>query len=151
MCGPALGLIGGLVSGIGSAMGAMQQAASLRAQSALYKRQAAMERDAGSYEAARKSEEARRAAGKQVAGFAANGFGLSGSPGYVLNDTAEQYALDVGAIRYGAAVKSDNLTYQSKIASMNASAAAASAPFAFLSPVLSAASKIGTPFSFGTA
>lgn len=135
MCTP---LIGGIVAGIGSLASARNQAAQARAQAQFHERQAAMERQRGSFEARQMTNKARRLAGQQVAGYAASGVQLAGSPGSIIDDTAAQAALDVGAIRYGADARVSNELYKARHSRANASRTMAAAPFAALAPVIDA-------------
>ena len=139
MCLQVLGLLGGLVSGIGSAMGAAQQAAAYRAQAQLHERQAAAEREKGSYDARRVTDKAKAVVGMQIANYSANGLQIDGSPADVIVSSAKDAALDVAAVRYGAAIREGNEKYQAKIERMNASSASAAVPFALLSPVIGSA------------
>lgn len=135
MCTP---LIGGLVAGIGSLVGASQQAAQARRQAQFQERQATMERQRGAYEARRFSDRARRLAGQQVANYAASGVQLDGSPGAIIDDSAAEAALDVGAIRYGAEAKVSNALYKAEQSRANARRIMAAAPFAAIAPVIKA-------------
>ena len=147
MCFPALAAIGAVVSGIGGALGAVQQSMAYQAQAEMHRRQAMLEREKDVFDANQQAKVVRRNVGEQVASFASNGVDVSsGSPLQVVTDTGTEGALDVAAIRYGARIKSDNETYSAKVASMNAGLAGAAAPFAFLSPILSAAPKIQSAF-----
>lgn len=141
-------LLGTLVSGAGAAMGAMQQSAAMQAQAEMHRRQAMLEREKGVVDANVAAKKVRAQVGEQAAAFASNGVDLSsGSALQVITDTGTEGALDVASVRYGARIRSDNEEYQAKVASANAGMAAASAPFAFLSPILSGAPKIKAAFS----
>lgn len=146
MCIPALGLIGGIVSGIGSAVGAMQSAAAYEAQAKFHDRQAEMERDKGAFDASIKQKEARRVLGQQVANYSASGIQIDGSAGDVLADTGDQAQLDVDAIRYGANIRSSNEKFNATMARTNASSARTGAVFGFLSPVIKSATQMQRPF-----
>lgn len=145
MCLP---IIGGIISGIGAVIGAIGQARALEAQARANERQAEIERDIGAYEGARHGEKVQRIAGQQRANYAASGvIGAEGSALSVLDETAVEGAMDIAAIRYNANSKADILDYNAKINRMNAKTAKASAPFAFLSPVLSGAARMTGSFS----
>lgn len=146
MCGPVLGLIGGIVSGIGAFMGAQAQAQSYRAEAAYQQRQAQMEREAGSYEAAQKQDQLRRLIGAQIAGYAANGLAITGSPLGAIQSSAKEGAKDIAAIRYGSRVRENNSLDQASISRMNATNASRAAPIAFLSPVIQSATRLGGSF-----
>lgn len=140
-------IIGGVVSGVGAAMGAMSQKASYEAQAKFEKRQARLEMEAGGYKAARTQEEVERVLGSQRAGFAASGIALSsGSAIDVASDSATEGALDVAAIRWNSKLAADNLRYKSKVSEMNARAAGASAPLAFLAPTLNGIASYSSQF-----
>ena len=109
MCTP---LIGGIIAGIGSLVGAGQQAALARAQAQHHERQAIVERQRGVHAARRISDRARRLAGRQVADYAAAGVQIDGSPGRVIEDSAAEAALDVAAIRHGADARISDALYQ---------------------------------------
>ena len=106
-----------------------------------------MEREKGSFDAMQKTTEIRKGIGEQIAGFASNGVDVSsGSPLSVVKDTGTEGALDVAYIRYGARIREDNEKYSAKVAQMNSCMAMASAPFAFLTPILNNSSKIKSAF-----
>ena len=138
MCTP---IIGGIIAGIGSLMSASHQSAQAKAQAQFHERQAAMERQRGAFDARRVTSKARRLAGQQVANYAASGVQLAGSPGSIIDDTAAEAALDVGAIRYGAGARATNELYQAKLNRASARGIAAAAPFNFLAPVIGGAGR----------
>lgn len=145
MCLP---VIGGVISGVGAAMGAMSAKAQAQGQAAMDRRQANIEATTAGYKADRTQDDINRTTGQQRAGFAANGVGLSGSAADTIADSAEEGALDVAAIRWNSKLTQDNLRYKAKLNDMNAKQAGMSAPIAFLSPVISG---IGTySNSFGS-
>lgn len=143
MCLP---IVAGVISGIGSAMGALQTRAQHKANEALNKRQALIETATSSYEVQRKQEELQRLAGSQRANSIANGLSLVGSPADIIEDSATEGALDVAAIRWNSGLKSDNLRYQAKVDSMNARSAGMAAPIAFLAPVISGVAEYRSSF-----
>jgi hypothetical protein len=151
MCVAAIGILGGIVSGVGAAMGASAQASSLDAQGKLKERQADMEWEAGGTEARRIQGQLDRVSGAQRAGFAANGIALSGSAEDTLLDSAEEGALDVATVRWNSKLAADNLRYSAKIDKMNAKTTRQSMPLAFISPVLSSAAQYGGEFASGFA
>lgn len=133
MCLP---IIGGIISGVGAAMGAAGQAAQAEGQANMDRRQAEIEAVTGGYKAARTQDNVDRVAGAQRAGFAANGVGMSGSAADVIQDSAEEGALDVAAIRWNSGLQQDNSRYSAKLNDMNAKIATAAIPFAFATPVI---------------
>lgn len=151
MCVAVLGILGGVVSGIGAAMGAKAEAASLEAQAAFKDRQAGIEKQVGAYKAARTQDQVDRTLGSQRAGFAANGIS-GGSVEDTIDDTATEGALDVAAIRWNSNLAADNLKYQAKMDRMNAKTTRRSASLAFIAPVLGSVAQFGGEFgsSFGS-
>lgn len=158
MCGPILGLVGGVMSGIAGAMGAQSQAAEYaqaaenhKAQAALERRQASIERTAGSYKAVKQQETVDRVLGSQRAAIGGSGISLSsGTAEDVISETAEEGAMDVAAIRWNSSLSGENQMYQSRISDMSAfgasqasKRAAKAAPLAFLTPVVGAVAKFG--------
>lgn len=146
MCLPVLGVVGGIMSGVGAAMGAKGEAAGLRGQAAFKDRQADLEQVSGNYKANRTQDQVDRTLGAQRAGFAANGIS-GGSVADVVNDTAEEGALDVAAIRWNSSLAADNLKYQAKMDRMNAKTVSRSVPFAFAAPVLNSVAQFGGEFA----
>lgn len=146
MCVAAIGLIGGVLSGIGALAQANAAAANETAQANMKDRQALIERNTGAYKAERLAERVRQVEGNQRANYAASGLALTGSAGDVIEDSATQGALDIAAIRWNTQLTADNLGYEAKINRMNAKNAKASGPIAFLTPVLGSVAKFGTSF-----
>lgn len=144
MCLP---IIGAVVSGIGAAMGAMNAAAQDKANAALERRNAEIERETGSFEGARKADEVKRVLGSARAGTAANGIAMSGSAFDVIDESAQEGALDVAAIRWNSRLKQDNSLYRAKIHDMNAKANKMAAPIAFISPVIEGVAKYQSSFA----
>jgi hypothetical protein len=148
MCiGAVLGLAGGIISGIGAAQAANAQAASYAMQAKAQERQANLLREQGSYEGARFTEQGRQLIGRQVAGFAENGVALNGSAGEVVRSTGQNLALDLSAKRYGQNIAIENELMGAKMNRYNAASAKSAAPMAFLSPVISGATRIAGSFS----
>lgn len=146
MCVAAIGLIGGVLSGIGALAQANAAAANETAQANMKDRQALIERNTGAYKAERLAERVRQVEGNQRANYAASGLALTGSAGDVIEDSATQGALDIAAIRWNTQLTADNLGYEAKVNRMNAKNAKASGPIAFLTPVLGSVAKFGTSF-----
>lgn len=145
MCVP-LPLIGGIVSGVGSAIGAIQSANAYKAQAKFHERQAEMERDKGAFDAARQTERARQILGQQVANYSASGIQIDGSAADVIADTGSQAALDVGAIRYGADIRSSNERFEAQMARTNARGAQVGAVFGFASPIIDSATSMARAY-----
>jgi len=134
-----MGIIGALISGLGSMMGAMAQANAYKQQAALHRRQAQAERQKGAYESQRNERKIKRATGSQRAAFAASGLQLdSGTALDVMSDTAAEMDLDTQAIRYGSVLRSGNEEMSARIAKSNASAAMIGGVAGFISPMISA-------------
>jgi hypothetical protein len=138
MCLPALGLIGGIISGIGAMAQASAQAATHDANAQLQERQNQIQIMSGAYKAQAKERENKIAAGEQRAAFASNGIALSGTPSLVIQESVEEGALDVQAIRWGARLEGDNSLYQKEIELMNKKAAKTAGIIGFLTPIVGA-------------
>lgn len=142
MCLPAaIGLAGAVVSGIGAAQQMKAQEANANAQAGLLKRQQVLDRETSGYEAHRVQDKIDRTLGAQRAGFASSGIGLTGSAADILDETATEGALDIGAIRWNSKLRQDNLGYERKVAKMNANAFGRAAPLAFVAPVIGGAAR----------
>jgi hypothetical protein len=143
MCPPVLTAVAGIASGIGGLMQTGAQKAQYQAQSAAAKREAAIQDQIGFVDASKVATNVNREIDKSIAGNAANGINVSGSALEGIKDIAREGDLDVQTIRWNAGQRKDKLLFESKVADMNAKAASRAAPFAFLSPVLDSAVKIG--------
>lgn len=141
-----IGIAGSVASGVGAAAQSLNNAASMEAQAAGVERDADAAKKASAYEAARTRETVERTLGNQRAGFAANGVALSGSALEVMQDTAIEGDLDVEAIKWNSTVKTDGMKYEAKQLRANAAGARASAPLAFLTPVLGGVGRYGGSF-----
>lgn len=136
MCIAAAGLIGGLVSAVGTIASAQAQAASFSAQAKVAERQAELERDKGAVEIARTREASQRLSGKQIAAFGSSGVTLAGSAQDVIADSITEANLDIGAIRFGRDVNVQNFQTQAKIARVNASQARTAGFIGALTPLI---------------
>ena len=143
MCLP---IIGGVISGIGAAMGVKAQADSLKAQSAFEHRQAQLERMSGTYKSERQREQLDRVLGQQRAGFAANGVAMDGSAFDVAADTEREGDLDTQAIQWNSKLAADNLNYKGQVSAANATAISKQAPISFITPVISGLAQFGSSF-----
>jgi hypothetical protein len=141
-----VGLAGAAVQGIGAYNTAQNNAATYNAQAEGREADAEAAKKTSAYEIARTRETVARTLGNQRAGIAANGVALSGSALDVLNDTATEGDLDVAAIRWSSDVKVNSLKYEAKQLKANAADSAASAPLAFMAPVLGGVAKFGGAF-----
>lgn len=147
MCLPILGAV---IAGVGSAMSAMTAAAQSKAQAEMERRQAAIERQTGAYEADRKTDQVQRVLGSARAATIANGLNLSGGALDVIDESAQEGALDVAAIRWNSRLAADNHMFKAGISEMNAKANTMAAPLAFLSPVIEGFAKYKGSFQGAT-
>lgn len=123
MCVAALGILGGVVSAIGSIYSGKAQAAAYKAEEKQLEYQARSQAEAGSLDSWRKERENERLTGEQVVAVAASGGQLSGSALDVIKDSRYEGDLDKALIRMNAQTKSNMSRYQASIADMNAKAA----------------------------
>src|SRR5690606_17957581 len=108
----------------------------------LERRQAMIEREAGSFKGKKQQDQVSRALGQQRAAYAASGLSLvSGSPQLVIEETAEEGALDVAAIRYNSGLQEQTHQLNAKVHDMNAKAAGQAAGFALLTPIIGGVAK----------
>ncbi len=147
MCGPMLGLVGGLMSGIGGMMQANSEAASLKAQGLFKKRQGDMERIAGSTEIMSQKRGEERILGTQQVQYASAGIDPStGSPLVTAQAPDKEAEMDRQSIRFGRDLKATNLDYEAKIDNMNAKAAKTRGMFSLFSGVMSGFTSLGSSF-----
>jgi hypothetical protein len=137
MCVMALGLIGGLVSAVGSMASGAAQANAANAQAAAYDRQAAAERIQANYNADRQRDKSIKLISSQRAAFGASGVDMSsGSPLDVIADTTRETELDVSAIRWNGEIKAQNFEMQAGASRAKASAAQTGGLFGAISPLI---------------
>lgn len=137
---------GALVSGISGFAQMQSQAANYRAEQQAAERDAALRRESGAYEAARTQEQGAQLIGKQVATYGGRGIAPStGTAADTIASTGADVGLDIEAARYGTARAIENDQYRAKVAGMNASNASFAAPFAFVSPIISAGASFFRP------
>lgn len=137
MCGPLLTIVGGVVRGIGAASQARNEARAAENDALMHDRQANIDRERGSFEAARLTERGKQLIGRQVASFGGNGFGISGSAADVIAQTGEAAGLDVANARYGTSIDVENENILSRASRQNAQTARRSIPLAFAAPIIS--------------
>lgn len=144
MCGPIAGLMGSMMSAVGSIMQGNAQAASLEAQAQFNNRQSSMEYTKGSYQIAlQKRQEDRVVAGQQV-GFSKGGINPEVGTGEDLTQATDiEAGLDRQAIRFGRDVTSSNYAYKAKIDQMNAGEARTAGMFGALSGIVGGFAKLG--------
>lgn len=142
MCNPMLLIAGAgaVVQGIGAVQGIQTQAQNARIQGDLATRDANLKREAGAYEGARAMERGRQFIGRQVAMFAGAGISpATGTAKDVIKSTGADIGLDIAASRYGTRTAVENSETSAKVSYRNADSISASAPLAFISPILGAA------------
>lgn len=151
MCMMALGLIGGLVSAIGSVAAGAAQANAANAQAAAYQRQAAAERQQAAFNAERQQQKEIKIISTQRASYLAAGVSLQGSPMDTIADTTREGELDVAAIKYNGEIKAQNFEAQAASFRAKASAAEAGGAIGAISPLIKGFSGgMGGDFSGGT-
>lgn len=136
MCMPALALVGGIVSAVGSLAVGQANANAANAQAAMYERQAQAERAQAQFNSERQREKGIKMLATQRAGFLGNGVALSGSALDVLLDTTRENELDVSAIKYNAEIKAQNFEMQADSYKAKASAARMAGLFGAISPII---------------
>ena len=131
------------MSAAGSVVGGMMQRNQANAQAAVDERQAKMLSMQGEYDAGQKQQQINQITGRQVAMANESGVTLAGSPTDIISSTAAQGALDVGAIRWGAKVKSDDLNYEAKLSRMQGQNAMAGGIMGGVGSVVGGLGKLG--------
>ena len=140
--GKVLSLVGAGVSAYSQIYQGRAAAAGLEAQAKFNERQAAIERQAGAFEADRARDRARRLQGSQVANFAASGVQIDGSPGNIIDDSAAEAELDVQSILYGAERRSENEIFRSNLNRTNAQLERAGSTIGAIAPFIRSATRI---------
>ena len=119
MCGPMMGMLGGVMSAFGSIMAGNAQAASLKAQAKFNERQSNAEYIKGSVDVGKLGREGDRITGAQEAGYAA-----AGIEGQTVEDTIissrKELEMDKMSIRFGRDLAVGNFQYQAYINRMEA-------------------------------
>lgn len=154
MCGPMLGIIGGVMSAAGSIVGAMGQSAALKAQAesakaqaAFMKRQADAETIKGSTDILQQRRGVERILGSQTAGYGASGIQSdAGTTTDIAMTSQSEAEMDRQAIRFGRDLTASNYQYKAKIEEMNAKAYKQQAKFAMLSGFLGAGTSLVSSF-----
>lgn len=146
MCLP---IVAGIVSGIGGAYSSLTQRNAAKAQASADDRAAIQQQQEGNYAAARKGEQVQRTLGEARANISANGLALTGTSAEVVNQSAEQGTMDVAAIRWNAATRSDNLHYQAAVERTNAKSYGVAAGLNFLTPALQGVARYQDSTAFG--
>lgn len=135
MCGPAIGLIGALASGIGSMVSAGATADAQNKQAAYYDRQADYERQKGQFEGEREDRKRRKIHGQQNNAVYNTGFELTDFSD-VLDDAARESNLDVKITLANAERKAQSLNEQAEIKRAEASATKTAGAIGAISPIL---------------
>ena len=139
MCGPMLGLMGGVMQGIAAAQQAKVQAANFKIQQLAAERDKKVLREKSSFQGARTLEKGKQVVNQQIAAFSASGFDPStGTPLETISRVGGEIGLDIAAARWGHAREIENKQYEGKIAGMNAKSAQSSVGLAFLTPIIGA-------------
>lgn len=94
----ALAIFTGL-SVVSQVYGGQQAQRSANEQASLLREQAQIERNEAEREAQRKEEERQKFIAKQKVAYLANGIGLQGTAGLVLEDTYDQFTQEINAVR----------------------------------------------------
>lgn len=127
MCLPAIGAIAGLLGGVVSAVGSIYsgnaQAAGYKAEAKMHEYEAISQREMGSLDAWRKQRENERVTGEQIVAIAGSGGDLSGSSLDIIKDSRAEGDLDRALIMANAQQKSEMSGFQAKVAKMNAKSA----------------------------
>ncbi|MEH6725751.1 MAG: hypothetical protein V7703_06280 [Hyphomicrobiales bacterium] len=153
MCGPleilgaTASLAGGAMKGISGYQQQQAMAAQSRANADMLKRQALLERDKTSHEGRQFQKNAHRLAAKQVASASASGFRIDGSTLDFIEGAAAESDLDLQAIRYGGQIRANNLQLQAQQLRHDARSQSKASGLAFISPVISSASRLGRGFA----
>lgn len=150
MCPMILGFASTAISAAGSVMGGMMARSQASAQSAAYKRQANMELLQGEYQAQRKQDEINQLTGQQIAGTAASGVQLEGSPTDVIRSTVSEGAMDVGTIKWNARTASDTLKYKADLSDIEGKNAMAGGIMGGVGSLVSGLGKMGSQAKKGT-
>lgn len=140
--GGALALGGGLLSGLSGASGRMTEARNSEAAAVVADNRAHQARETGIDQFRSVTREIARVSGAQRAAAAESGLATTGSVGDVMDQSISEADLDLQAIRYSTgqnvwAAKTDAETNR-----RNARRARASAPIAFLSPVMNSFARL---------
>ena len=135
MCGPAIGLIGAAVSGLGSFVAAGAQADAQEKQAEYYDRQADYERDKGQFEGEREDRQRRKIQGQQQNAIANTGFEQTDFA-EVFEDSARESNLDVQVTLANAERKAQSLNEQAEIKRAEASATRTTGAIGAISPLI---------------
>ena len=95
--------------------GGIQAKKTAEQQAQLNEAQARLASSEAEREAGRKTEEQRKFLARQKMSFLANGVGLGGSAGFVLEDTAAQFQQEIDAIRKSGAARAGFLNKEADI------------------------------------
>lgn len=133
----ALGLIGGLVSGIGSLMQAQAAAQAAEFNAKVNEINAKTARWQAGADAKQRRREKMRAMGSMRAQYSANGVQLAGSALDVASDSFLEMTLDEKMVVYGGEVKATDFENQAKLNKMEARSHRVAGGIGFISGALS--------------
>ena len=119
----ALGIVGGLISAVGSIAQANAAAASAKYNAAVAERNRRAVLAQTSGEIVDQQIKNRRMIGTIRAAYGANGFEMGGSPMDVIADTTLEQELDVAKVRFTGRMKAEGYTEQATLFKMEAKAA----------------------------
>lgn len=133
----AIGIVGGLVSAVGSIAQANAQAAAANYNAKVAERNRRAVLAQTDNEIVDQNIKNRRMLGTIRAAYGANGFEMGGSPMDVIADTTLEQSLDVAKIRYQGAMKAEGYSEQATLFRMEAKAAKTAGMFGAASGFLS--------------
>ncbi len=119
----AIGIIGGVISAIGSLQQANAQAASAEYNAKVAERNKRAVKNQTESEIEDRQVEHRRQLGSMRASYGASGLQMEGSPLDVLEDTATEQAFDISKIRYQGAMKAEGYSEQAALYKLEAKSA----------------------------
>lgn len=139
---PAMGVVGGVISGMGALKKGQMTANSLQAQAGLERVQAGEARQAGEFNAFRSQLQATQSLGRTTAAYGASGVSSdSTSAQAVLMAGAQNAELDRQNIIHGADIKATTYANQASLESFGANSALHGSYFSALSSVLGGSSQ----------
>ncbi|KFB11028.1 hypothetical protein [Nitratireductor basaltis] len=137
MCLMAVGgIISGVVSAVGTMASAAAQSASYKAQAQYAQRQSILEQQKGALEANQQARANDRRLSGMRSAYLSSGIDLAGSAADVIEESATEASMDEQAIKFGAQIRSDNYAFESRLARTNASNAMAGGAIGALGSVV---------------
>jgi len=138
---------GSLQQGRAQASGMRMQAYQSMKQQQAYDTQAHREMQSAEYEVEGIQRNAERVSGAQANAYLSTGLALEGAPAEVMKDAAREHALDIAAIRWSAAIRSQNLLNGGDNAGFNAMSSLVGASHAKTASYYNAATSITSGFT----